>query len=223
MAFASPEQDRACVPVAKRIRAALLSWDLPSEARVVDVGAGENPPYRECCPRGWEYVDVDIDAGDVHADGSVLPFRVGSFDVAVSNAVLEHLPDPAASLAEIARVVRPGGLLILATHGVYPYHPCPDDYTRWTRSGLARTVGQSFDVESVEPLGGIVLTLAILFGFYLELMGTRAVVLRPLRWLVPFVVGIGSRLDRLVPTMKDGQERWGAIAPAYIVRARGRS
>lgn len=198
-----------------------MGSDLPQAARVIDVGAGQAPPYRESCPSGWDYVDVDLDAGDVHADGS-LPFASGTFDVAISNAVLEHLPDPTASLAETARVLRRGGVLILATHGVYPYHPSPDDDTRWTRSGLAHEVGKSFEVESVEPLGGIVLTIAILIGFYLELMGTRSILLRPLRWLVPIVVGFGSWLDRFVPTMKDGKERWGAIAPAYIVKARVR-
>lgn len=219
-----PDQDRCCGPVSDRIEEALRAWAplLPEHARAIDIGAGPHPPYRGCLPAGWSYLDVDLDAGDVHADALLLPFRSGSLDAALSNAVLEHLPDPAAALEETARILRPGGVLILATHGIYPYHPCPDDYTRWTRSGLDTLVGRWFDVESVHPLGGIILTLAVLVGFYLELLATRSFLFRPARLLVSVVVRLGSWLDRLVPTVKDGRERYGAMSSGYLVLARAR-
>ncbi len=44
-----------------------------------------------------------------------LPFATGSFDAILIKHVVEHLPDPAASLAEIGRLAAPGGVLILAT------------------------------------------------------------------------------------------------------------
>jgi len=47
------------------------------------------------------------------ADAQRLPFATGSFDVVISCETIEHLPDPQAALAEMARVCRRGGLLYL--------------------------------------------------------------------------------------------------------------
>jgi ubiquinone/menaquinone biosynthesis C-methylase UbiE len=51
----------------------------------------------------------------VVGDGSRLPFDDGSFDLVTANMVLEHLPNPAAVLREVARVLRPGGELVCVT------------------------------------------------------------------------------------------------------------
>lgn len=56
----------------------------------------------------------------VAADVSCLPFADGSFDGATCGYVIEHVPDTRAGLAEIARVLRPGGrLLLLATEDTF--------------------------------------------------------------------------------------------------------
>jgi SAM-dependent methyltransferase len=52
------------------------------------------------------------------ADASALPFPDASFDVAVASHMLYHLPSPSAGVAEIARVLRPGGLALVATNGM---------------------------------------------------------------------------------------------------------
>jgi SAM-dependent methyltransferase len=56
--------------------------------------------------------DVDARVGDVQA----LPFPDGSFDVAVAAWVLFHVPDLERGLAELARVLRPGGRLVAVTN-----------------------------------------------------------------------------------------------------------
>jgi SAM-dependent methyltransferase len=52
--------------------------------------------------------------------------------------VLEHVLNPAQYLTEAYRVLRPGGHLVMSTHGVWMYHPQPTDLWRWTSSGLIR-------------------------------------------------------------------------------------
>jgi SAM-dependent methyltransferase len=212
------------VPVRDRFRELLRAAveKVPDAADILDVGAGEVPSYRDALPASARIVDYDIGAGHVQGSADGLPFRDASFDVVVSFAVFEHLRDPARSVAEARRVLRPGGLLLLGTHGVYPYHPTPGDYTRWTREGLADLVGRHFDVEAVDPAGGVVLTLTTLVGFYLEALSRRRRVLRPLRWAVRVLNRIGSTLDRMVPTTREGPEAFGAMSVAYLVVARAR-
>ncbi len=47
------------------------------------------------------------------ADAKTLPFADRTFDAVISNSILHHLPAPAGPLAEMARVIRPGGVLFV--------------------------------------------------------------------------------------------------------------
>ncbi len=62
------------------------------------------------------YVSADLrqpDAG-MHMDATAIPFPDASFDVLIAHHLLEHIPDDAKALSEFARVLRPGGLALLA-------------------------------------------------------------------------------------------------------------
>ena len=48
-----------------------------------------------------------------HADAKRMPFASATFDVVMSNSIVHHIPDPYAVLAEMARVVKPGGVLFV--------------------------------------------------------------------------------------------------------------
>ncbi|MBI2893473.1 MAG: methyltransferase domain-containing protein [Deltaproteobacteria bacterium] len=50
----------------------------------------------------------------VRGDAAVLPFGRATFDRVICSEVLEHLPDPGAAVAEIARVVKPDGVVVLS-------------------------------------------------------------------------------------------------------------
>jgi SAM-dependent methyltransferase len=54
-------------------------------------------------------------------DGVHLPFAGGSFDACISNYVLEHVAEPEVHFAEVARVLRPGGLYIFRTPNLWHY------------------------------------------------------------------------------------------------------
>src|SRR5262249_44921155 len=56
---------------------------------------------------GRGVTNVRFEEGDVHA----LPFADATFDAAFAHALLEHVRDPAAALAELYRVVKPGGVV----------------------------------------------------------------------------------------------------------------
>ena len=108
---------------------------LPSggASRVLDVGCGDGRHIVEAAKRGCFAVGVDYDAGELRkararfgahrvdliaADASRLPFRDGAFDAVICTETLEHLPDDAGAIGEIARVLRDGGAL----HGAVPSH-----------------------------------------------------------------------------------------------------
>ena len=77
--------------------------------RVLDVGCGDRP-YEQLFPGRGRIVGFDV-PGNPHADlhGTIdaIPVEDGSFDVVLCLQVLEHVPDPAAAVRELRRVVGP--------------------------------------------------------------------------------------------------------------------
>jgi SAM-dependent methyltransferase len=127
--------------------------------RVLDYGCAD-VPYRRFFPAAVEYLAADL-PGNPHAtvlllaDGT-LPLEDASVDAVLSTQVLEHVTDPARYLAECLRVLRPGGRMLLSTHGLMVYHPDPDDYWRWTGAGLRRALREAgFEVLRLEGIMGL--------------------------------------------------------------------
>lgn len=96
-------------------------------------------------PRGLfsgAYLGVDMlpgDGVDLVARADHLPFPEGAFGCVVSTEMLEHDPYPWLSIKEMARVLAPGGYLILTARGIgFPLHAYPDDYWRFTQSGFRK-------------------------------------------------------------------------------------
>lgn len=135
------------------------STQLESGASVLDYGCADSP-YRVDLPDKITYLGADL-AGNPHADielrsdGSV-PLDAGSVDLVLSTQVLEHVDDPNLYLAESFRVLRPGGSLVLTTHGIMYYHRDPEDHWRWTRTGLGKIVAaQGFEITEMRGLMGL--------------------------------------------------------------------
>jgi SAM-dependent methyltransferase len=111
--------------------------------RLLDVGCGTKP-YRALFTV-QAYVGLDIDSettrrlavADLMYDGSIFPVPDAAFDAVLCNQVLEHVFTPDAFIAEIARVLKPGGLLLLTVPFVWDEHEQPVDYARYSSFGLA--------------------------------------------------------------------------------------
>jgi SAM-dependent methyltransferase len=135
--------------------------------RVLDFGSAEMP-YRDLFPGGVELIGADLPGNpdatlEIAADGT-LPAADASFDAVLSTQVLEHVEDPALYLSECRRVLRPGGRLLLSTHGIMIYHPDPVDLWRWTPAGLERIVADAgLEVIHLEGIMGLTATGAQLF------------------------------------------------------------
>jgi SAM-dependent methyltransferase len=130
--------------------------------RVLDVGCGSGP-YRHLLPSDVTYVAVDRTPGPavrLRASAEALPFEEASFDAAISTEVLEFTARPWDALAELARVVRPGGQLYVTTPFDWHVMNGPD-YFRFTPGGLRRLLADAgFAVTTVEPVGGIFTALS---------------------------------------------------------------
>ncbi len=134
----------------------------PAGALVLDAGAGE-AQYRNIFSH-CRYIAVDLAVGDPGWDYSklsaitdlcYLPFADSTFDIALCLVVLEHLPEPALAVKEIARVLKPGGRLFVIAPLLWEEHQTPHDYFRFTRYGLSHLLRQAgLKVETLSPIGG---------------------------------------------------------------------
>lgn len=145
--------------------AAFYDRVLPIHARgrLLDLGCGTVPLYEayrdyvaDITCVDWErslhttnYVDQTCDL-----NGN-LPFDDCSFDTIILSDVLEHLSKPGTCWQNMARVLRPGGKLIMNVPFYYPLHEEPFDFFRYTEFALRRFATETgFTILELQPLGG---------------------------------------------------------------------
>jgi len=101
---------------------------------------GVSTHHGDWLPADAAFVKSDVEAGgdvDVVADAHDLnPFEDEEFDVFMAHSVWEHLRKPWIAAQAAHRVLKPGGILFIDTHFVFPLHGYPSDYCRWTTEGL---------------------------------------------------------------------------------------
>jgi ubiquinone/menaquinone biosynthesis C-methylase UbiE len=149
---------------ARRTSLARLPADAPAEVLIDGVGTGLDLPH---LPRLHRYtaLDVtramlvravkrraDVEVQWVEGDSQRLPFRDGAFDHAVLHLILAVVPDGAQALREAARVVKPGGRLLVLDKFLARGRRAP---VRRLLSPLARRIATRTDVALEDLLEGV--------------------------------------------------------------------
>jgi SAM-dependent methyltransferase len=203
---------------------AALASGLPDDVRVLDAGAGEGQ-YAHYFAR-QRYCAVDLAVGDaawdysrlhVLADLTALPFRAGAFHAAINVVTLEHLPEPARALAEIARTLDPGGRLLVAAPHEWEVHQAPHDYFRYTRYGLQYLLEKAgFEAIEIRAVGGYFRLVArrLLNGLQFFTGG--------MRWLGFLPAAILLVPPALILPLLDALDRERNFTAGYICTARKR-
>jgi ubiquinone/menaquinone biosynthesis C-methylase UbiE len=131
-----------------------MAWSRPARSRVcagltgdvveIGFGSGHNIPFYPAAVRrvaavepadlGWKLAGKRLDIATVPIErsgrvGEALPFADGCFDAALSTYSLCTIPDVAAALGEVRRVLKPGGTLHFLEHGLAP----DESVRRWQR------------------------------------------------------------------------------------------
>lgn len=138
--------------------------EAPSRVFLAGVGTGLDLPL---LPRQHRYVGLDLtaamlqraqpraeglDFAAIQGDAQRLPLATASFDAAVLHLILAVVPNPAACLAEAARVVRPGGSLLIFDKFLRPGQAAP---MRRLANTLVRHVATRLDVVFEEVMADL--------------------------------------------------------------------
>jgi SAM-dependent methyltransferase len=141
--------------IMRTIEARIL-MEVPLPGPILDIGCGDGHFGSILFPGG---ADVGLDPGladlaeagqrgvyriRVCADSGAMPFPAGRFGSVVSNCVFEHIPDIDATVADIARVLRPGGTFACTVVGEN-FSEFLTSARAWKRLGLARAHGAYLD------------------------------------------------------------------------------
>ncbi|MDP3716191.1 MAG: methyltransferase domain-containing protein [Acidobacteriota bacterium] len=118
---------------------ALMEFDQHAGHDVLEIGGGIGTDLSQFARHGARVTDLDLSAGHlalaqenferrglrgrfVHYDAETLPFEDHTFDLVYSNGVLHHTPNTRQVVAEIRRVLKPGGKAIVMMYAEHSVH-----------------------------------------------------------------------------------------------------
>lgn len=131
--------------------------DLNSPALVLFVGGGEAGKGSSALfGGGVEIVVSDVaiaDSTHVCLDAHRIPFREGTFDVVVAQALLEHVLDPVQCVAEMHRILKSDGIIYAETPFMQQVHMGAYDFTRFSLLGHRRLFRRFTEIDSGIAVG----------------------------------------------------------------------
>jgi len=141
------------------------------KGRVLDLGAGSAKYKEMILKKALEYRSCDAVKNkniDDICDVLNLPYPQESFDTIISTQVMEHVKNPFKMAEQIFKVLKPGGKVIVTAPFLIPMHSDPDDYFRFTASGLSEIFKQSsFTIIESGCYGGFFMVLSEMIHFSL--------------------------------------------------------
>ena len=174
----------------RHVAAYRLCAPMLPDGLVLDLGCGVGHSYRELAPR--ETVGVDNEPGvlrdqgrETHvADMRSLPFDSGTFASVVCVQAIEHVPDPERVLAEVKRVLEPGGRALFVTPNRLTFGPAeeiidPYHHVEYDARELEELCNSYFTTVAIQGLFGSERYLAIVDAERREL--DRLMSMDPLR------------------------------------------
>ncbi len=182
------------------------------DALMLNIGSGVHRPHPDIINTDiFYYKEVDL-----VANAEQLPLPDGSVDGILCESLLEHVPHPEKIVAEMYRVLKPGGAMYIVIPFVYPFHACPNDFYRWSITGLREMLkaGEIEDIgvragASSALMGQLCTWTAIVFSFGWEPLYNVLCLLTP---LVFFPVKFLDLLFGWYPTAIHGAGQFYAIA-----------
>jgi SAM-dependent methyltransferase len=173
--------------------------------RVLEVG-GRYQPYRPLVEhRARQYVALDILRSplvDIVGSGDRLPFRSGTFDLAIATGVLEYFPEPRKPLQEIHAALRPGGYVIASVAAIAP-RAVDEEHWRFLPAGLRYIFSDFAELEIVPEASSVA-------SFFRYLNWSLSIFCRyePIRQIfhhtaVPLINLVGLALERLANSHND--------------------
>jgi len=154
---------RPKAPSASRVEgnALLREWCARVTGFVLSVGSGDDSDragrrYRDYFTAATDYATSDVRPGcDFLLDVRDLSGVIEKYDAVFAHSVFEHVDDVFRAGVECARVLRPGGLLLIGVPFRYRIHRAPLDFWRFTEFGLRYLLARSgFAVEALVGVDG---------------------------------------------------------------------
>jgi SAM-dependent methyltransferase len=207
-------------------RRRLLDRSLAAHAEVIrgvvlEVGAGRGPRRGRFVPpsgrtRQWWALDLTLRVRPhVVGDLEALPLRQASVDTVLSLEVLEYVKRPQEALAEMHRVLRPGGHLLLSVPFVHRVDG-PSDRWRFSEHALREALGAAgFEVVAVHAQGYALSAAAHLI---MSVVAQRP--RRMERWLLGALAAPLVAAARLEPLLVRGGGAWTSVTTGYFALGR---
>lgn len=134
-----------------------------AHGELLDLGCGEVPLYgfykdkvTSITCADWSSSGHNLRHIDIACNlNEPVPLPDAAYDTIICTDVLEHIAEPGRLMSEIARMLKPGGNLVLGVPFYYCLHEEPHDYFRYTKHALKKfCADNALEVLTLEPYGG---------------------------------------------------------------------